>query len=139
MQPLRSGKMKRNETTTNEQELRVIGERLADIRKERGRGQTDVADELGVAQSMVSRIERGEVRMHAELLAHFARLYDVTPNDILGFESGKNGASMQIPRRLQKRLATFDKLTKRDRDSLIRLMDAFLEKVNKPSATKATK
>jgi len=122
-------KMKRNETTTNAKELSAIGERLAAIRNERGLGQTDVAEELGVAQSMVSRIERGEVRMHAELLAHFARLYDVTPNDILGFDSGKNGSSTKIPRRLQKRLATFDKLNKRDRDSLIRLMDAFLDKV----------
>ena len=124
-------KMKRNETTTDQQELKAIGERLATIRKERGLGQTDVAEQLGVAQSMVSRIERGEVRMHAELLAHFARLYDVTPNDVLGFSSGKNGASIKIPRRLQKRLAAFEKLNKRDRDSLVRLMDAFLEKVTK--------
>lgn len=128
--------MKRNETTTDQQELQAIGERLAAIRKERGLGQAEVSDQLGVAQSMVSRIERGGVRMHAELLAHFARLYDVTPNDILGFETGRNGASIKIPRRLQKRLVTFDKLTKRDRDSLIRLMDAFLEKVNKPAKAK---
>lgn len=128
--------MRRNETTTNDQELKAIGERLAEVRKDRGLGQVDVAEQLGVAQSMVSRVERGEIRMHAELLAHFARLYDVTPNDILGFDSSTNGASTKIPRRLQKRLATFDKLTKRDRDSLIRLMDAFLEKVNKPAKTK---
>ena len=132
MRSPRHPRMKRNETTTDQRELQTIGRRLADIRKERGLGQTDAAAELGVAQSMVSRIERGEVRMHAELLAHFARLYDVTPNDILGFDSGRNGTSTKIPRRLQKRLATFDQLTKRDRDSLIRLMDAFLEKVNKP-------
>ncbi len=117
--------------TTTDEGTAAIGQRLAEIRRERGFGQVDIAEQLGIAQSLVSRYERGELRIHAELLCQLADLLDVTPNDILGYESGKNGTSIKIPRRLQKRLSTFDKLSKRDRDSLIRLMDAFLEKVNR--------
>ena len=63
-------------------------------------------------------------------------ILDVTPNDLLGYAPDKNATSTAIPRRLQKRLANFEKLPKKDRDSLIRVLDAILEKAEKPKRTR---
>jgi transcriptional regulator with XRE-family HTH domain len=126
-----------NQTSTDEG-AKVIGQRIATIRKERGLGQVDVAEKLGIVQSLVSRYERGEFRIHAELLCQLADILDVTPNDLLGYAPDKNAASISIPRRLQKRLANFDRLPKKDQDSLIRVLDAILEKAERPPRKRGT-
>jgi transcriptional regulator with XRE-family HTH domain len=124
--------------TTTEDGSKLIGQRIAKIRKERGFGQVDLAQKLGIVQSLVSRYERGELRVHAELLCQLSEIFDVTPNDLLGYEPDKNATSTAIPRRIQKRLANFDKLPKKDQDSLIRVLDAILEKAERPRKKRST-
>jgi transcriptional regulator with XRE-family HTH domain len=93
---------------------------------------------LGIVQSLVSRYERGELRVHAELLCQLSEIFDVTPNDLLGYAPDKNAPSTAIPRRIQKRLANFDRLPKKDQDSLIRVLDAILEKAERPPRKRST-
>lgn len=49
----------------------VIGHRLAELRKQRGLTQQQVADRMGVTKGRVSQIEQGKVSGH-EVLARFA-------------------------------------------------------------------
>jgi transcriptional regulator with XRE-family HTH domain len=110
-----------------EEGARAIGERLARIRKERGITQIEMAELLGVSQGNVSDYERGEVRLHGELLVKFARILKVSADEILGLEASR---PTRVPRdrRLLRRLQDLDRLSKRDREALLRTLDAFLAK-----------
>lgn len=108
--------------------VETIGERIARLRKERGITQKELADLLRVTQPVVSDYERGELRVHGELLVRLAEILRVSANEILGLEkNGKTEAAVKN-RRLQRRLQAIDKLPKRDQEALLRTIDAFLSK-----------
>jgi transcriptional regulator with XRE-family HTH domain len=102
-----------------------LGERVALLRKERGLTQVELAEALGVAQSIVSKYESGELRLHGELIIQLAELLDVSADELLGLvERPRTGPAKD--KRLARRLQGFDRLPKRDRDALTRTIDAFL-------------
>lgn len=121
------GKTRETKDLLTEEGARAIGERLARLRKERGITQVEMAELLGVSQGNVSDYERGEVRLHGELLVKFARILKVSADEILGLESSR---PTRVPRdrRLLRRLQDLDRLSKRDREALLRTLDAFLAK-----------
>lgn len=53
------------------------------VRKERGVSQRELARALGVAQSTLSRMERGERRVSVDRLIAIARALGVRPADML--------------------------------------------------------
>jgi transcriptional regulator with XRE-family HTH domain len=101
-----------------------IGERVAGLRKERGISQAEMAELLGVSQPVVSDYERGALRLHGELIAKLARILRVSADEILGLE--KEPARGPRDRVIARRLRDIDRLPKRDRDALVRTIDAFL-------------
>ena len=111
----------------SEEGSKAIGERLARLRKERGITQIEMAELLGASQSNISDYERGVLRIHGELLAKLAGVLKVSADEILGLEKS---APSRAPRdrRLLRRLQDVDKLSKRDREALMRTLDAFLSK-----------
>jgi transcriptional regulator with XRE-family HTH domain len=110
-----------------EEGARAIGERLARLRKERGITQVEMAELLGASQGNVSDYERGEVRLHGELLVKLARILKVSADEILGLDASPPRRAPR-DRRLLRRLQDVDRLSKRDREALLRTLDAFLAK-----------
>jgi transcriptional regulator with XRE-family HTH domain len=110
-----------------EEGSRAIGERLARLRKERGITQVEMAELLGLSQANVSDYERGELRLHGELLVKLARILKVSTDEILGLNESPPSRAPR-DRRLLRRLQDVDKLSKRDREALLRTLDAFLLK-----------
>ena len=111
----------------SEQGARAIGQRLAHIRKVRGLTQTDVAGQLGLAQSVYSTYESGDLRLHGELLLQLSSILKTSPNEILGFEESLP-AITPLDRRLLKRLQKVETLSRRQQQALIRTIDEFLER-----------
>ena len=109
--------MPRTARTTTPRE--TIGQRLARLRKERGVTQTELASELGVTQSHVSEWERGNLRLHGELIAEISRLLGVSADELLGLSASDERPTSKN-RRLVRRLKHFDKLSKRDQEALLR-------------------
>ncbi len=105
-----------------------IGSRLAQLRKEKGITQGELAEILGLSQPMVSDYERGELRLHGELIIEIAKILGTSADELLGIKTDnkKNGASKN--RRLSRRLQAIDQLPKRDQDALFRTIDAFISK-----------
>jgi len=111
--------------TTTDRNTLAIAKRIAKYRKERGLTQVELAKKLRAPQSILSRYERGELRLHGELLMRLAKILDVTPNDLLGFQS--DGADTEaIPRQWLRRLQKIKALSRRDHEALLRTVDAFL-------------
>lgn len=104
-----------------------IGARLAELRKEKGITQGELAERLGVSQPMISDYERGELRLHGELIVELAKILGVSADELLGIKTGKKNGSIKN-RRLARRLQSINQLPKRDQEALLRTIDAFVSK-----------
>lgn len=105
---------------------RTIGRRLRDARIRRGMTQAELAQRLGIDQSLVSEYERGVVRVHGALLAGLAQILKASVDSILGLDKTKRDDA-STDRRFARRLEEIEKLSKRDKQALIRNIDNFLK------------
>jgi len=104
---------------------KAISRRLAEIRRARGLTQVEIATKLGLSQPLVSQYERGDIRMHASLVAAFAKVLRVSCDELLGLQPTKpNGLSKD--RRFLRRLEKIETLSRRDKQALLRTIDRFL-------------
>ena len=62
---------------------RELGQRLRAARRDAGLVQKEVAKALGISRTTVSNLERGTQRISLEELYLCARLYAVSPGDLL--------------------------------------------------------
>jgi transcriptional regulator with XRE-family HTH domain len=106
-------------------DARTIGRRLAFIRKMRGVTQVEIANQLGLTQTLVSDYERGKLRLHGSLIVAFARALKVSSDEILGLKDTNLHGPFK-DRRFLRRLETIDKLPRRDRQALLATIDKFL-------------
>lgn len=63
-----------------------VGENLKEARQAMGVTQAQIAKELHKYQSDYSNYETGKVRMSYELIVYLCKRFDITPNDLFGFE-----------------------------------------------------
>lgn len=106
----------------------ALGARLAQLRKNKGITQTELAEMLGISQPMVSDYERGELRLHGELILRLMEILEVSADEMLGVKTDEKRNGKVSNRRLYRRLTAIDRLPKRDQEALLRTIDAFLSK-----------
>lgn len=116
----RSSKAKREPEET-------IGQRLGRLRRQKGLTQLELAEELGVTQPQISQYERGELRLHGELIVTLTKLLGVSADELLGLEPTKDAGAGKN-RRLARRLQEIEQLPARDQQAILRTLDAFLTK-----------
>lgn len=61
-----------------------LGNRLADLRKQHGYSQEELADKLGVSRQAISKWERGEASPDTDNLIELAKIYDISLDELLG-------------------------------------------------------
>ena len=105
----------------------TLGQRLASIRKEQGLTQVELAKKIGIIQSIVSAYELNNLRLTAEMAIRFAKVLDVSTDELLGLETKEKNDFVKN-RRVVRRLHQIDQLSKRDQEAVIRTIDAFLTK-----------
>lgn len=103
----------------------TFGQHLARIRRERGMTQVELAAQLGVPQPLISQYERGVLRLHGDLLVRLSKILDVSADELLGLEK-KAAPKHAYDRRFLRRLNRIEDLSKRDKQALLRTIDAFL-------------
>jgi transcriptional regulator with XRE-family HTH domain len=108
---------------------KAFGKRLKEIRKRRGVSQVDLAQRLGIHQSLISQYECGYLRLHGALLVRLAQALQTSPDEIL---AAKPAPDDQHPRdrRFLRRLKHLDKLSPHQKKILLGTIDAFLSKVS---------
>jgi transcriptional regulator with XRE-family HTH domain len=104
-----------------------LGERITRIRKERGYTQIELAEKIGIIQSIVSAIERDERRLSAEMAVRFALALDVTLDDLLKPVSGKFKPGRKASRKVLRRLEQIEALPPTQQTALLRTIDAVLK------------
>jgi transcriptional regulator with XRE-family HTH domain len=104
----------------------TLGERLARLRRERGMTQVELAERLGVAQPVVSDYERGELRLHGQLIVKLTDILGVGSEELLGLTKPTSNGPIKN-RRVLRRLQEIERLPRRDQQALLRTIDRFLE------------
>jgi transcriptional regulator with XRE-family HTH domain len=107
------------------EDLTDFGKRLVKLRKVAGYTQTELAQELGVTQRMVSYYEGHSEYPPAALLPKLATLLGVTSDELLGITPLKKAKKPDT--RLQRRFQQIEKLPPKERRQLILLIDTFLK------------
>ena len=108
---------------------KAIGTRIRELRKRQGMSQAELAVELGVNQSAVSDYEKGVVRVHAAMLAALCQALKASADEILGLAKGKHNGHLP-DRRFLRRIEKLHRLSRRDQQTLLGTIDAFLSKVS---------
>jgi len=103
-----------------------IGQRLARLRRERGMTQVELAQRLDVAQPVVSDYERGELRLHGQLIIKLSDILGVSSEELLGLKKAPSNGALKN-RRLLRRLQAIERLPRRDQQALLRTIDRFLD------------
>ncbi len=116
---------RRARTPTQKKADAKLGKRLAQIRKDQGFTQVELAEDIGSIQAIISDYERGRLRPHPEMLVKLAKALRVSADEILGISTPKK-SEKSLSRRFLRRMRALEALPKRDQDAVLRTIDAFL-------------
>lgn len=103
------------------------GQRIARIRKERGYTQKEVADRIGIIPVLVSDYENDKLRLNADMILRFAQVLEVTTDELLQPQTGKQKPGRKPSRKVMRRLEQIESLPRRKQEALLTTIDHFLK------------
>lgn len=93
--------------------MEKFGERIRELRKERGITSNEMATRLGISRNTLTNWERGEKEPHAvEILEEMARIFEVPLKYLLLEEERSDIAKNPVIRDLLNRVSRLEKLIK---------------------------
>ena len=110
--------------------LNGTGKRIAELRKQRGYTQKELAERMGIAWTLISDYERGKLRLHEAVLRQLAAALEVSVDEILGLRAGAQPVtrpSLRIIRRVSK----IESLPSSKQKALLQIIDGFLQSQRK--------
>jgi transcriptional regulator with XRE-family HTH domain len=102
----------------------TMGERLARIRKERGYTQVELAERIGIIQSLISDYETDRLRLTAEMAVRFALALDVSLDELLHPKVKKHSGKSSL--RVLRRMKQIESLPPAQQTTVLRTIDAFV-------------
>ncbi len=108
--------------------FKVLGNRIANARKEQGLTQTELATLLGLTQPAVASYETGRRRIPADLLPQLARELRVSVAELLG-EAAPEGKRGPAPK-LQRQLEAVSELPKNQQQFVSQFLDTVLNQAS---------
>ena len=113
----------------NEQ-LASFGERLRQLRLEKGFTQQELAHEINVSRRVIIYYERETDHPPSNLLPEFANALNDTVDELLGLKAAKKkkAASNTESPRLARRLKQIEKLDSKNKRQLLQIIDTFIER-----------
>jgi len=99
-----------------------FGSLVAELRKQKGVSQTDLASQLGIHKNVLGRYERNEVFPSIDIARKVADILEVS----LDFLTGKE--EVQIDKVTSKRILEVSKFEEQDKDHIFSVIDAFIAK-----------
>ncbi|MGA2038266.1 MAG: helix-turn-helix transcriptional regulator [Bryobacteraceae bacterium] len=104
----------------------TIGERVARLRKERGYTQVELAEKVGIIQTIVSAIETNALKLSAEMAVRFALVLGVSTDDLL-MPVKKNRHSAKPSRKVLRRLELIESLPMHQQQTVLKTIDTMLK------------
>lgn len=119
--------MAKRKKITNIQ-IESFGKELTRIRKEAGYSQYTLADETKISQRMIAYYESQGGHPTADILLKLSDALGVTIDELLGRSKKSTHTVKPQNQRLLKKLMQVEKLSPRDRESVLRIIDGLISK-----------
>lgn len=103
------------------------GQRLARLRKERGWTQVELAERIGITQTLLSDYERGKLRLNADMIVQLAAALETTTDELLKPSASRSPLRRKPSLRLQRRMEKIEKLPAHQQNYLLKTIDGFLK------------
>jgi transcriptional regulator with XRE-family HTH domain len=103
-----------------------MGERVARLRKERGYTQVELAEKIGIIQTIVSAIETNTLKLSAEMAVRFAVALGVSTDDLLMVPKRRRHKS-KPSRKVLRRLELIESLPTHQQRTVLSTIDAMLK------------
>jgi transcriptional regulator with XRE-family HTH domain len=107
----------------------TVGQRLARLRKERGWTQVELAERLGIIQSLISDYERDRLRMNPAMVVRFAAALEITTDELLQPSATQTPLRRKPSLRVLRRLERIERLPLHQQNTLLKTIDGFLKGV----------
>ncbi|NJO03051.1 MAG: helix-turn-helix transcriptional regulator [Bacteroidia bacterium] len=100
-----------------------IGERIAQLRKQKGWSQSELADKIGASREAIGKYERNEALPSVETAKKIAQVFEVTIDYLV-----EENALPTFDKKTVNRLKDIQHLSAEDQSHVYALLDAFLAK-----------
>jgi transcriptional regulator with XRE-family HTH domain len=95
-----------------------IGEKITQLRKEKGLSQTELAEAISASREAISKYERGEAVPSVEVAAKIADVFEVTLDYLIGKDH-----HLAVDKKTLKRMQDIDTLDEGTKEKLFFLID----------------
>ena len=103
----------------------TIGDRVARLRKERGFTQAELAEKVGIIQTIVSAIETGALKLSAEMAVRVAVALEVSTDDLL-MPAKKRRRPALPSRKVLRRVEQIETLPAHHQQTVLKSIDMML-------------
>lgn len=108
----------------------ALGQRIAQLRKERGWTQQELATRLGVAQQTMAHYEVARIRMPASALPQVATLFNTTVDELVGHSQHRQHAKRGPTPKWQQQIEAISQLPKTRQRFVSEMLDTVLAQAN---------
>src|SRR5271156_1294402 len=98
----------------------TFGEQVVTLRKRKGISQGELGKQVGTSGDIIGKYERDEVKPSIEEASKVADALEVSVDFLLG------KTTTEIDKKTMKRLLDIQKLSEKDRDHVLEIIDAFI-------------
>ena len=117
-------------THDEQQFLKALGARIAQLRKDAGLSQQAVADALDLAQQTYANYEVARARPPVSMLPALAELFGVSVDEILGLNKNGTGKRGTTPL-LQKQIERLSRLPKAQQKVVLKMLAGVLSETSR--------
>ena len=84
--------------------FKALGKQVANLRKEIGMTQTQLADALGISQQLIAAYEAGSRKIPASLLPIFSKMFAVSIEQLIGMAKmpSKRGPASRLQQQMEQ-------------------------------------
>jgi len=103
----------------------TLGQRIARLRKERGFTQVQLAEKIGIIQTLISDYEVDRLKLSAEMAVRFSMALGIGIEELLHPE-GTVSVTKAPSRKVLRRLEQIEALPRRKQEALLMTIDSFI-------------
>ena len=112
--------------TKNERFFKDMGARVAQLRKDQGLTQTQLAERLGIAQQTLAHYEVGRLRVAASMLPTLAQMLGTSVEELIGQSPARAAGKRGPAPRLQQQLERLSALPKPKQRAVMEVLESML-------------
>ena len=112
----------------DEQFFKLLGARIAQARKEQQLTQTQLAEQLGIAQQTMAHYEGGKLKVSAALLPQLAQILNLSLDELLGLPAPRSNGKRGPASRLEQQIEIISQLPRTKQKLVSEILDNVIGK-----------